>query len=241
MNLTVCKVPINQTALFSLFAAITVVGLLLVIHFDWMPLGMILWVIFLIGGLFGIVRQHVRTAAYTCPGCGGLFKITATADFLSPQFGRKKLLKCPGCGQSSWCREVGAGGTDVEVNQAITPKIAGGIASNRRWLYVQVGIVIAAYLLLWANALRLYSRLPETLLTYFVNSDLLGTYGSKSSVLALPALAALLPLLHGLFTLYAARQGYKSLVYPIFTGAVVVILTVLGAVQYLHLAGVMMR
>lgn len=237
MNLMAGKNPVGQTTAFTLFGVITIGSLLLVIHFDWMPVGMILWILFLLIGLFGITRQHAKTAAYACPGCEAVFKISAVADFLSPQLGVKKLLKCPHCGQSSWCREV-PGGRAAESGNAAVMTGEKHSKANKHWLYAQVGLVLLAYLGLWANALSLHSKLPETLLTYFVNSDLFGSYGNRSALLTLPAVGVIFPLLHAVFCLYAARQRYKSVVYPIFTGVVIAILIVFAMVQNAHLAAV---
>ena len=226
----------RQTTGFALFSIFIVGSLLLVLHFDWIPVGFILWFLLLIVGLFAMISRHAKMAAYLCPVCEQIFAISRWADFLSPQIGAKKLLKCTGCGVASWCREMRAGETVTRINNMPIPKKEINRAGTRRWLYIQVGMVVIAYLIFWANALHLHSKLPDVMLTHFVISDALGCYAGKSAVLALPALAALFPLLHGLFLIYAARQGYRSIVYPIFTGVVVAVLAVFGAVQYRMLA-----
>lgn len=236
MNAVMGNHRIRQMAGFALFGIFAVGSLLLVLHLDWVPVGFLGWIVLFLAGLFGLVAWHARTSVYLCPECGHSFKISMIADLLSPQIGVKKLLKCFGCGLSLWCRETGMQDMGSIKKDAVPMHRKNHAVKRAYWLYLQVGMVIVVYALLWVNALRIHALLPETMLTYFVNSGLLGSYGDKSAVLLLPALAGLFPLLHGLFCLYAARQRYRSVVYPIFTGVIVAVLAVFAAVQYRMLA-----
>lgn len=71
--------------------------------------GIILWLIVVGIGLYFFVRWHAENSAYLCYKCGHLFVISALTDFISPHFPDKKLLKCPQCHESSWCREKNFG------------------------------------------------------------------------------------------------------------------------------------
>jgi len=49
-----------------------------------------------------LVRWHVRTTGYRCPGCGKEFAIPAWADLLRLHMLTTKYVKCPKCGRRIW-------------------------------------------------------------------------------------------------------------------------------------------
>ena len=50
-----------------------------------------------------ILLVAVNIEVFTCPKCGKRFVPTLTAYILGPHTLRKRRLKCPHCGQKSWC------------------------------------------------------------------------------------------------------------------------------------------
>lgn len=89
-----------------LFIAAILAGAIFLIPFH-RPVGLIVWLLILVGGgLFSLVRWHAKNTAYICPKCGHTFMISISKDFLSPHMGNKKLLRCPKCGESSWCKAM---------------------------------------------------------------------------------------------------------------------------------------
>ena len=50
-----------------------------------------------------ILVVAVNTEIYTCPKCRTKFVPTLSAFLLSPHTTKKRRLKCPHCGQKSWC------------------------------------------------------------------------------------------------------------------------------------------
>lgn len=160
-------------------------------------------------GLFFLVRWHAGRAAYRCPGCSREFMVSAWIDFLSPHTIGEKLLRCPSCGKSSWCIEIDRTAADLfEAEKGTQPPGARFAAAGR--LYLQVAVVMAVYGALWLYTLQFLRVSPATAETMMV--------------LKIPLVTGLLPLLHLIFCLFAAREGYRSRIYPIMTGFVVAFL-----------------
>jgi hypothetical protein len=183
-------------SLMSLFLAVLIAGAILLIPFHW-PFGFIVWlVLFVAGGLYFLIRWHAKNTAYICPKCNNTFAISTLTDFLSPNLIDKKLLRCPECGVSSACKEVSInvlkeGINKVEEKKEIKTKPA-------RSLYVQIGIVLLLYLILWTYTLYIYSKLPHTIPTHFDLSLKPDDWGPKSSILILPLIAAMFPVFQGM-------------------------------------------
>ncbi|MBD3258921.1 hypothetical protein GF377_10840 [candidate division GN15 bacterium] len=55
-------------------------------------------------GIYALVRWRARAVEYICPECNTVFTISTGTDFISPHMIDVKLLKCPRCGITSWCR-----------------------------------------------------------------------------------------------------------------------------------------
>jgi predicted RNA-binding Zn-ribbon protein involved in translation (DUF1610 family) len=53
-----------------------------------------------------LIRWHAQSTTYQCPSCQHRFRISGWTDFFRPHGGDKKYLRCPGCGNSDWCRET---------------------------------------------------------------------------------------------------------------------------------------
>jgi len=146
-----------------------------------------------------LIHAHARSVGYLCPACGHAFAISAGTDFLSPHF-VGKLLRCPRCGEVSWCNEVNR--NQVAETAAGEMPLKTAIPSGGS-LYLQIGLVIAVYAGLWFYT---FSSLPSV-----------GGAVALEAVFRIPVAAVLLILLHFLFCHFAARQGYRGLIYPIMT------------------------
>lgn len=219
-----------------LLTAAILAGAIFLIPFHW-PVGFIVWLLILFGGgLFSLVRWHANNTAYICPKCGHTFMISTAKDFLSPHMGDKKLLRCPKCGESSWCKVISVKSVKGEISFKKEEKIK---TKSTKSLYIQIGIVLFVYLLLWANTLYIYPKLPETIPTHFDITGKPDAWGHKSSFLILPFFAMIFPMLHGIFCLYATKQGYKSFVYPLLTVVFIIILLIFRGLQYLTLSRAM--
>lgn len=72
-----------------------------------------------------ILLVAVNIEVFTCPKCGKRFVPTLTAYILGPHTLRKRRLKCPHCGQKSWCvsrlRPNEAARTEVEMISGTKP------------------------------------------------------------------------------------------------------------------------
>ena len=76
-----------------------------------------LWLLTLVGvGLFLLVSWHAKYTAYICPKCGHTFMISTAKDFLSPHMVDKKLLRCPKCDESSWCKAISVKSVKGEIS-----------------------------------------------------------------------------------------------------------------------------
>ena len=80
----------------SYSAAIMIVSFLL------LPDKWYLWAFLIALGTFLIISWHTKNFAYQCPSCDEIFEISVVTDFLGPNGGTKKYLKCPNCGKRSW-------------------------------------------------------------------------------------------------------------------------------------------
>lgn len=54
--------------------------------------------------VLGLVTWHSRTSGYQCERCGATFHLSAFADFISPNGGDTKYVKCPACKKREWRR-----------------------------------------------------------------------------------------------------------------------------------------
>jgi len=213
-----------------LFIAAIIAGAIFIIPFLW-PIGLIVWLFIIFsGGLFLFVRWHAKNTAYICPKCDHTFIISIGKDFLSPNMVDKKLLTCPRCRESSWCKAISLKAikgdiSRVKEHKAIKPK-------PTKALYVQIGIVLSVYVLLWAYTIYIYQKLPETIPTHLDITGKPDAWGNKSSLLILPLVAAILPVLHGIILFYAAKQGYRSFVYPLLTVLFIIALLIFLGIQY---------
>jgi DNA-directed RNA polymerase subunit RPC12/RpoP len=147
-----------------------------------------------------LVYRHARTCGYHCAPCGHEFAISIWVDFLSPHGFGRKLLRCPRCRIASWCNEIDRaairlpGETEEPIPEALPAEVG--------WLYVQVAIVLILYAALWGVTLFGW---PSS------------AAASTGLILKIPLAAGLLPILHAIFCLFAARQGYQSRIYPAVT------------------------
>jgi len=217
-------------SLMSLFLAALIAGAIFLIPFYW-PFGFIVWLVLLVGGgLYLLVRWHAKNTAYICPKCNHTFAISTLTDFLSPNMIDKKLLRCPECGESSACKAVSIDTLKGDTGKVDEKKIA---ATPAKSLYLQIGIVLLLYLILWAYTFYIYSRLPRIIPTHFDISLRPDAWGSKSSILILPLIAAIFPVFQGILCFYAENQGYRSVIYYFLTGVNIFCLLIFLSIQYL--------
>ena len=59
----------------------------------------------LAGGVVGCLVRERQTACYACPCCGARFRPTLQSTVSGPHTFRKRKLKCPQCGEISYCRK----------------------------------------------------------------------------------------------------------------------------------------
>lgn len=183
------------------------------------------WPLIIIFGLmvftFFMVRWHARNTGYQCPVCEYCFTITPGTDFLSPHLGGEKILRCPNCGMSAWCREIDPvhAGTESMAPASI-PIVAAGKATTLR---IQVIAILAAYAILWGFTLTVMPTEPGGI--------------SAWTWLKIPIVTFPLPVLHFLFCTYAISRGYRSRLYLIITMFVGVFLLLALWIQYSILMG----
>jgi len=150
-----------------------------------------------------LVRWHAHRVGYICPACDYLFTITPLTDFLSPQLG-EKLLRCPRCASSLWCREIDR--SSVPKQNLTAPITANEPLPTDWFLYIQMFIVIAIYLFIWGYTLIVRSTLSSSV--------------SSLTILRIPLSMIILPAAHAAFCLFAIRNGYKGRIYLVVTGLV---------------------
>lgn len=168
-----------------------------------------------------LVRRHALTTGYHCPACGHEFVIGTWTDFLSPHTIGCKMLRCPRCGEGSWCTEIEraaivADPAAIPAGHTLPP-VAPVVT-----LYVQVAVVLAVYALIWGYTTLAW---PGP-----------GTGFAAAALIRIPLVATVLPLLHTLFCLYGARQGYRSRIYVAITIFVAIFLLLALWVQWTFLS-----
>ncbi|HDS44520.1 MAG TPA: zinc ribbon domain-containing protein [Methanomicrobia archaeon] len=84
----------------TLFAAITIIGAILLVPSYWY-----IWLVLVAVSLLLLLRWHAHTFAYRCANCGHEFELSAFADLISPHGpgngGGWKYLRCPNCHKRS--------------------------------------------------------------------------------------------------------------------------------------------
>ena len=89
---------------FLYICVITLSAFILIPNYQ--PFGFIIWIFISFSGVILFVRWHTQNTAYICPECGYAFTITTSRSFISPHMWRRKLLRCPKCGERNWCLAV---------------------------------------------------------------------------------------------------------------------------------------
>ncbi len=100
-----------------------------------------------------IAKYLADNVEYKCNKCGREFRISVVDVLFSLQQLYTRLLKCPNCGISSWCRVVRYKGKEVK---AKFKQIDENVKTNHKMLFI---ILMASYLLF--------------LLFWFLNKELL--------------------------------------------------------------------
>jgi hypothetical protein len=208
MDIETKKLWLKMTIYIILYLAIMIASAIFIIPTS-MPRGLIIWIFIISIGTYLIIRWHAKNTAFICPKCNHKFTITTAKDFLSPHFFDKKLLRCPDCGESSWCKAISAKSIQLDITREERYEVSK------------------------AKPLYLYNKLPDTIPTHFDIAGKPDAWGAKSSLFLLPLSATIFPLLHGLFCLYAAKEGYKSLIYPVITLVFIITLLIFIGIQYL--------
>jgi predicted RNA-binding Zn-ribbon protein involved in translation (DUF1610 family) len=88
---------------FYLTAVVTAIGCVAKIP---PPVGGIVFLVIVFGGLFLLVRWHTKTFGYRCPTCNHEFAISVLTNFISPHFPDVKYLRCPRCRTFGWAKAM---------------------------------------------------------------------------------------------------------------------------------------
>lgn len=81
------------------YSAMLIIVSILLLPGNWLP-----WLAVIALGTFLLIEWHTKNFAYQCPNCGKRFEISVASNFLGPNGGTRKYLKCPECGKRSWAR-----------------------------------------------------------------------------------------------------------------------------------------
>lgn len=60
------------------------------------------WVLIVLAGIIMLIAWHARNFAYLCPRCGKVFEVSTFEDFVGPNGGKKKYVRCPECRRRAW-------------------------------------------------------------------------------------------------------------------------------------------
>ncbi len=176
---------------------VIVLALFLLPHlWTWSGLPPIIIISLLVAAFF-LVRWHARHFGYHCPQCDYTFAVSPLVDFMSPHLGRSKLLHCPRCGHSSWCHEIDLKDITGEPMTAPPPRVETPPGATS--LRLQIFTTLAAYAALWIYTFYLWPSLPVSV--------------SAWTVLKIPLVTLILPVLQVTFCLFALRHGYRSRIY----------------------------
>ncbi len=192
-------------------------------------------------GIYWLVRWHARHTVYVCPHCRNRFAVSLKTDFLSPNMVTSKLLRCPQCGRADWCEAAtarsipGSGNGAVPAARTAQPDAPGPLdaGGTTRSTFFQIGAVQLVYLVLWIVTICLYRTLPERIPTHFNLALEPDHWSSRSEFFIPPLIAAVFPLLHAVILSFAARQGYRSWIYPFLTAVFVMTILAFLGVQIL--------
>jgi hypothetical protein len=210
---------VRTQTIIRLAAMVIIAVALLVVPRFWGWPGLPLAVVFLfVAATFFLVRWHARHVGYCCPVCDYRFAVSAWNDFLSPHLGGEKLLRCPRCGQSSWCPEIDR--AVVPKDQSAPPRLSR--PGPQRSLSFQMAVVLLLYLGPWVYTALVWRRLP---------ADVSGLV-----ILKIPLITAVLPMLHFVFCFHAIRNGYRSRIYLLVTLFIAFFLALAFWMQYAQLA-----
>lgn len=178
------------------------------------PIGFAVTLVFL-------VRWHAAHTGYVCLLCDHIFAVTAWCDFLSPHQGAEKMLRCPRCGESSWCREIDRPkGSDMPV--ASYEKV-GPSHEKTGGVRFQIVLVITLFAALVLYTIVKWSSLPSAMQGF--------------EAMKIPLATLILPILQVIFCAFAVRQGYRSRIYPVLTLFVTLFMLMAVWMQYVTLNG----
>ncbi len=214
----------------GIYTVIVVVSAILILP-RWWPYGFLIWLFVPMGlGLAWLIRWHADNTAYICPECDHRFMVSTLKDAFSVNMIDKKLLTCPSCRKRGWCQAISAGDMDHEAPPARpVPPDAGAIRSFR----IQTAVVGAVYVGLWLYAVIVYLAAPETIPIHFDAGLRPDSWGSRSNLLILPAVATIFPLLQVCYWWMLRRWGYVSFVFPFLAGVNVISILVFGGLVLL--------
>ncbi|MCP4568881.1 MAG: hypothetical protein GY841_15000 [FCB group bacterium] len=178
----------------------------------WHGLPYVIIGVFAVGCIL-LVHWHSAHTAYQCSSCRHTFIISAWTDFMSPHKGGEKLLRCGRCGYTGWLEETDRG--QVLQTESTSPPTEMIPVRSANILYLQIFIVVALYVALWIASVAVTDK------------DI--SAGSRTFDLLL--VTSLLPLLHFAYCHFAARNGYRSRIYPIITAITAVFLLFVTLMQ----------
>ncbi len=157
---------------------------------------------------FFLVRWHANHTGYQCLECRHTFAIGPITDFLSPHLSGVKMLRCPQCGASSWCEEIER--SQVRQGPAAIDKFETAPVQKSGSLTVQIVFVLIIYTGLWVYTFWAWPGAAAGV--------------SYWTVLKIPLVTFILPVLQLTFCLYALRHGYRSRIYLFVSLFVIVFL-----------------
>jgi hypothetical protein len=166
-----------------------------------------------------LVRWHARNTGYRCPACDFTFVISPWTDFMSPHKSGIKMLRCPRCRQSLWCLEISRSSVTDDAPAAKEGDTRPGYSPAP--LHMQIGIIVSLYVALWVVTLSQWTVPPETM--------------SILDAIKIPIATVVLVIMHGVFCLFGARQGYRSRIYLLITIFVAAFLLLAIWIQYSQL------
>ncbi len=104
----------GATLRLAIFLTTVIIGAIVLIPLA-NPIGILVWIALVLGGLTYLVHWHTESFDYRCPfpDCDSTFEIPWWLNLISPQGigkrGGRKYLRCPHCHRFGWAFVVARG------------------------------------------------------------------------------------------------------------------------------------